>query len=291
MKELLKKSYEFINQMVNSIVSILSVLLFSSFRQCRKNHIQNAKDSILVFGNGPSLQAVLNEHLSKVQRCEVLVANFFATSIWFNLIKPKYYIFIEPDLYKLKSSTELNIRFKNYNDLILALNKVDWKITFYYPSYYKNPHFITDITNPNIDFVPINIIQVKGFYWLENFIFNYGLGMPKAQNILIAAVFTAIRMGYKEIQILGADFSWINQIGINDKNEMFLNETHFYDSNKTVIVGKPMSLASHLKADSEALFSLIRLRYYAEYLGINVYNCTKGSLLDVFDRKELEFPS
>lgn len=288
MKELLKKSYEFANLLVNSSVSLLSVLFFSTFKKSFKPLGSNTKDNILVFGNGPSLQAVLDENLQKIKKSDVLVANFFATSKWFGQLKPKFYIFIEPDLYKLKSSAELRVRFKNYDDLVAALNKVDWNMLFYYPSYYKKPYFFNDINNTHIKFVPINIVQVKGFVWLENFIFNHSLGMPKAQNILIAAIFTAIRLGYKKIQVLGADFSWINQIGINEKNEMFLNETHFYDSGKTVIVGKPMSLASHLKADSEALFSLIRLRYYAEYLGVNIFNCTKGSLLDVFDRKDLE---
>ena len=46
---------------------------------------------------------------------------------------------------------------------------------------------------------------------------------PNGSNVSIGAIYSAILNGYKEINLLGLEHSWMKDIRVNDKNEVVLN--------------------------------------------------------------------
>ena len=77
----------------------------------------------------------------------------------------------------------------------------------------------------------------------------------------------AAYMGFKEIYLLGVDFSY----GGQKKNEAY---THFYNEKKITSIG---------------FVNLVTLAYqsakqYADEHGLKIYNATRGGKLEIFER-------
>ena len=51
--------------------------------------------------------------------------------------------------------------------------------------------------------------------------------MPFSQNVLVAAIYISLNLGYKNIYLLGADHSWAHDVSVNDDNQLCLNDRHF----------------------------------------------------------------
>lgn len=88
---------------------------------------------------------------------------------------------------------------------------------------------------------------------------------------------------YKKIFILGAEHDWIKNIEVNDKNQLILNDLHFYDgeNNKRI-------LEFNMIDEYRSLYLLykeyMKIKQFSEYMNCKIYNATNGGLLDIFER-------
>ena len=119
-----------------------------------------------------------------------------------------------------------------------------------------------------------------------------GWGIPRPHNVLIPAILNIINTGYKKIYLIGADHSWLPLISVNDQNIALVNQQHFYDEseNNSEFMhreSRPRRLHEVLEKLMFAFRSYFDLKDYANSRDVKIYNCTPGSFIDAFERKNL----
>ena len=77
---------------------------------------------------------------------------------------------------------------------------------------------------------PWTIRQYAGFSTAEesNAFYKRNLAMPQSQNVLVACLFIAINMRFKQIYLAGADHNWLESLFVNQDNQLCIKEFHFY---------------------------------------------------------------
>ena len=107
---------------------------------------------------------------------------------------------------------------------------------------------------------------------------------PVIQTVTIAAVYLAIQEGYSDIYLHGCDLTWINDLIVRDDNIVCQVDYHFYDAEKTSSISS-LSMLEWADAFYNAIFGFWQLKHYADDEGVNIYNMSKSSMLDMFERK------
>ena len=123
--------------------------------------------------------------------------------------------------------------------------------------------------------------------------------MPLPQNILIAAIAGAIRLGYKKIYVVGADHSWHEDFILNNDNILGINDRHFYDNDNTAaVIFKPLiadyetAKLTSVSAQFYAQFLIFQshelLQDYARSVGVEVLNMSEKSYIDAYVKSNLK---
>lgn len=271
-----------ISSAIDGLASIVKVILQS--RKPLLSDTHTAKP-IIVLGNGPSLSQSLTEYQKMLQECDVMAVNFFGSTPDYLTVRPNWYIMADPLFFEQKD------QLPNIKALIDDIaKKTDWAMTLLVP---VGSSVSPDIkANPNISVKTFNAVGAEGLGNLTHKLFDWGLAMPRPRNVLIPAIMCAIRAGYKDIFLLGADHSWLTSLSVNDDNIVISKPAHFYkDSNEeqwrvdTLYSG--IKLHEMLKSYMIAFKSYHDIAKYADYKNINIYNSTPGSFIDAFPRKSI----
>lgn len=207
------------------------------------------KDEIcFLVGNGPSLRASDLDRIVQAGFCSMgcnSIHKIFGMTSW----RPTYYVMGDPFVYK-----RINHEIKAQNLFCFMrdfgeIDHVEEDIILYtsmgekyYPGY---PSFSSDL--------------VKGVYG--------------GRTVMYDMLQIAVYMGFKEIYLIGVDFSW----GEDGR------DTHF---SKEYIEKKVIKDA--LKYKDEVMHAYIAARKYAEANGVKIYNATRGGKLEVFDRMDFD---
>jgi hypothetical protein len=251
-------------------------------------------NSICVIGNGPSLNEVFDKYSWFIDCKDIMCVNNFAFSENYQKLKPKYYLLLDPG-YFVDSASERCVVHRD--NLHKQLNKnTSWEMYLLLPLSCKNTKCILNkIDNNNIKIIYFNATRICGFKKIAHYLFKHNWGMPRAQNVLVAAIFVSINIGYEYIYLLGADHSWVKNIGVDGHNFVVSVREHFYD-NKTEVSqrfekpdrrGEFFTMYELLKAFSLMFKGYMELRDYAVSRGVNIYNATKNSNIDAFERIEI----
>lgn len=247
---------------------------------------------IIVAGNGPSLQPIIENHLPLLQKERVLCVNHFVNTPEFSRIKPRYYCMMDPNFFLTRLSDERekgrNLTFENLN------GQTTWDMDLFFPCLPGQIDLEKYLISPHLHMHICNIFP--GFTWpgIRNFVYRTGLFMPPPQNVLVAALFHAINMGYKEIYLLGADHSWIEELRVKDDNRLYLVHKHFSGETDEIPAYKSaphntetIKMHEMMEAYRRAFRSYWLLREYAEKRGASIFNSTPHSYIDAFDRRDI----
>jgi len=284
MKYILKKVYIFCIKTFNTFISLLSVLLFSSF-SCNKsikkcsNELRDFNECILM-GNGPSLSAFLDNTNEEDLKKYVFAVNFFCNTKYFEIIKPSLYTLLDPNIFL--SPNEIS----NFNveELIIKFNKINWKMNLFLPNKFKKSFLVKRLINKNINRVFYNTTPIKGYKIFENWVFKKNLGMPEPQTVINAAIFLAINLKFNKIHLYGVEQSWLKYLTINDDNSISVGLSHFYKgSDKT---GEDRTLSEFLMSQVAVFESHMRLQEYSQNNKQLILNHTPGSYIDAYTRVE-----
>lgn len=248
-----------------------------------KNHIAKISEAkrLTILANGPSLKDDIQNFES--YDGDFLAVNDFYRSPYFELIKPKYYVVTDP------------LFFVQYEGSIPFLKMVKWPMQLFVPIRATKNTKQLQRQFDNIEVIPYNNIIYNGFERFRYRIYDKGYAMPKTQNVLVASIFVAINMGYKEILLYGVDHSWTESIRVNEKNEVCLVDSHFYDEKEEILTPWYKGLGSEsgvnkmheiLRALALMFESYHILNGYASYKGAKIINCTKKSYIDAFERSK-----
>lgn len=235
--------------------------------------------SIVVIGNGPSA----NEFLEKTYRekyIDSMALNFFGIDNMFFVIKPNYYCFADQNVFNSKA-----IPFvvkEKYELLLNSLAKVDWNMTIFIPSDFKNSKFIEDIKNLNLTILRFNITPLQSNGFFVNKIMDLGWGMTTSESVIISAIILAINLNYKEILLTGVEHSWVKELKVTMENKVTFMLRHFYKSDKRYDIA--YSMAEFILSQYRLFKSHDKVAKYAKFKNVKILNTTKESLIDSYDR-------
>lgn len=284
MKKVLKKLYFGCKQIIQAVVSILSVIAFSrpGISRKLKNSNVKCKDICVVLGNGPSLVGELEYLYSVKSEVDFIAVNAFCKSDYFRILQPSNYILLDGQFFAPRD--ERNVKLSQ--EVLECFKKVDWPMNLILSVEHRKIHYEERIQNKNITTVYVNDASIGGPEWLRNYIYDKQWGMPKCQTVLIAAIYLPIYLRYKEVYVYGADHSWTRDLRVDENNVLCYGDRHVYNTNLTEIKMQ-YGIADLLLYYSNMFASHNLLRSYSNHVKVPVYNATEGSFVDAYERKKL----
>lgn len=253
-------------------------------------------EKMILIGNGPSLSKSIELYGDEILRYDRLVVNFFALSDQYEVIRPNYYLFVDPAFYVIPD---------NQRDTISRLvgsmvNKTTWKMRLCAPLGVENTPLVKALRqNPNIEFVYYfngerNIGDLTTYEaWDRNLI------CPPDRNSLSVGLYLSLYWNYPETYLIGVDMSSLEDIRVDQEtNELFSIDRHFYNNNsvysdKNLFDAKRGRIRSDWKLHryiyqyAEMFENFYDLSLYAQYKGLKVYNASEYSWINCFERKKL----
>lgn len=282
-KEIIKE----IKEILQIIMSISCVIVFSKFKKPKM--LDSLKELAIVLGNGPSLAQDMKEIelLATRREADIWAVNNFAKSPEYLTIKPRFYVLADPNYWTHSTSPQATASRDSLFDSINT--STEWTLYLYVPFEAQKSAIEEKIKNNKVKIIYYNRTPVSGVRKIRNMIYDSGLGMPPAYNVLIAAIYLTINLGYKEVAIFGADHSWHEELKTDHNNDLIVTQHHFYDKKATPDkIYKEHNIPFRI-SEIFSRWGLVFLQYeilreYAEKKKSLIYNHSSKSYIDAFDR-------
>ena len=249
--------------------------------QDRINHNYQPKKSLLrILGNGSSLKSLIDK---MADDCEYMVMNSHVLHSSYLELKPRYYVLADPAFFHPRPS------YDGTKIVRKILDETTWEMTLFIPWEHTR-----GIDLKSTDWVTIEYVNQSDYRGPEQFreyIYEHNLAMPTVNNVLVSAIYLAIYIGYKDVELYGVEHSWTRDIYVNSKNQTCLRDNHFYDKemvDDNVIVdckGNPMRFYEVLKLYMDYFPAYWELRELADRHGCHITNCTQNSFIDAFEKR------
>lgn len=275
---------------INLAFDFLCAIIKTDKRYRLPCHFDDNKGAINILGTGPSLTESIKHVLLTNNTVPCLAVNEFALSDYFQILKPKYYILVDPAYFANEDSiSERDLT--NRKSLYNRINTLtDWNMTVIIPSKrYKQKVLHNIIHNPKVHISFFNtshltLANSRMYYWM----LNHNIAFT-CYNILAAAIYISINLGYKEIRIFGAEHSWTKDIRVNELNQVCTRYHHFYNDEDKLVPwmtadNKPFTMSSILDAMFRTFKAYNLLSEYANMHSCRIINCTPESFIDAFER-------
>ncbi len=274
-----------IKNIIDGIASFGKVLLLSK----RPSPAGTPKDeALIIMGNGPSLRDTIANNSDILKKSKTLAVNFAANADSYFELKPDIYVLADPHFFRTgqdgKSADPNVVR------LWENIAGTDWDMSLYMPCKAKIPDSIKH--NTHITVKRYNLTPGEGLSGLVHWLYRKGLAMPRPRNVLIASIMIALREGYRDIYIVGADHTWSRDLWVDDKNRVISVQKHFYKDNDKEFERVAQEYAGYhlhdiLNSLTIAFRSYHQIADYASKIGAKITNCTPGSFIDAFPRSQL----
>lgn len=250
----------------------------------------NRGKTVCIFANGPSLKNDLSRVLvaDEFKGVDFSVMNYFANDPLYDVIKPKYYCFWDPQFFRKDERYEMVMSLFN-----VINQKTTWNMFIFINGSKKKFRKFSKITNPNIQIISIDIPTIDASSCIKHFFYRHGLAMPISHTVAIVNMWTAIQLGFENIRLYGADTSLLEGICVNENNQTCIASKHFYDKDKIEV--KPitemaafrnMRLAEYIQMVLYIIQGHDEIADYAKSLGVKCLNCCRTSMLDCYPRKK-----
>ena len=281
--------------MVNTLFSIMYSFLrfkFGARRAFEDNLTQNS-DPLVIMMNGPTLYEDiqrLEQTSAAYEFSRVAVANHFANTELFEVYRPRYYFLSDP--YFWSDDADGTLKAKRSETFKIINEKTTWKMSIFFPADIDSKIFQSIFCkNDKISLKPFNARGLPVEYSpLIHAIWRFNIGAPYGQNVIAHALFGGIQMRFKKILLLGAGFSFIEQIHIDQETNVFSKQRrHVYGTNLEIAYtdhkrDEIADVTSELLAIYKAFRTLKSVSVYAEKRGCEVINFSEYSYLDMFKR-------
>lgn len=250
------------------------------------------EQACVILGNGPSLSDDLREHMNELAELDLYCVGRFAESAEYSELRPKHYVFADPMWWATDAPA---VTKKLREDLFAAIaGKTRWPMHILAPVQAETAIRSMFQASPFITPVFFNLTPVTSDLRIAKYIYDRNLGMPPVQNVLVACIFLALRMGHKNIVVLGADHSWHETVALDERNQVCLRDRHFYDKDVSMkpftMDGSPGNIFTMdrlflaLGRMFEGYWSLAR---YAQTVDATIQNASSITYIDAFPRTSL----
>lgn len=239
---------------------------------------------LVVMGNGPSLRKTIDSRGEWLAEHDLMSVNFAANATDFRDLKPSCHILADGHFFE-GAATDPNVA-----KLWENLGKVDWNMRLYVPWKYGREAWRLLGKHGFVTTEVFNLTPGEGFPGVLYPLFDAGLAMPRPRNVLVPAIMTAIRDGYRKIYLAGADHSWTKTLDVDSENFVVSVQPHFYKDNeeehrrvRKAYAG--LRLHDVLGSMTVAFRSYWEISGYAKSRGVEIVNSTPGSMIDAFPRE------
>lgn len=281
------KQLQWFYNSIDAIFSIFRLLWRTRFKKTKK--IETTHSKCLILGNGPSLTSALENSKDVIGNYDLIAINFMGTTPLFSELKPSVYILCDPAFwFDVADETQK----KKVSDFYLHLSDtITWNVQLYLPWQASKQKNIAQTLskNQNIELCYYNKTNFEGFRFLKKCVYRKQLGMPRAQNVLIAALMLAIYSSYDEIYLAGSENDWLKNLWVDDQNRLRINDIHFYDQKESSEKARVMQL--DLITMLAYLYYMFKgykeIRAFADTTKSKIYNSTPDTFIDAFERKPL----
>ena len=274
----------FLKSLYNSLRFI--ILRYIEFHRYGKCEFPYREDMIgqraFVLANGPSLKEELPILIKdeSFQTASKFVLNFFSTTEFYKIVKPENYCLADKGFF-IENAKE------GHRKTISALNnETSWKLRLFVPNNFY-PVAKKMINNHNITIVPISTLKFEGFEKKRYKYYKQGKAVPSFVNVTLMIEYLLLNMGCKDIRLYGVDHTFFNNMAVDEENHLCLVDNHYYGNEYRTLRrfdGSYFTMCEWLMDKYLTFKEHERIRGYADYLGAQIVNCTKGSLIDAYIR-------
>lgn len=221
-------------------------------KNAKLNTIVDPSKKVYVCALGPSLKQV---DLSKIDGDSIVVNRFFKIGKDFPSFVPTYYVMVDTGF----SSYENKRDFKEALDTYLPQGTI-----FFLNSLMEDSDILKGYDLTNIYFVSCfrGSVHADKKYSLDK-------PLPVFQNVVGAAIFIIMLLGYKDISLLGCDF---NSFASRKRIHCYQDKSE----------DRPFSLSWELFVYSRAAKDHEDIQQYATVNNVKIVNSTKDSLIDAY---------
>lgn len=290
-------AFEKIDRGVRNLYETARYFLIMAVKENFRNYVGRAgtvgtpAPTMAILGNGPALAQelphLLEEAAADPAARDFMAVNFFAADERFGELRPAYYVLSDPMFFRASAERERVMA------LYRAMNeRVTWPMTLYVQ--YYNPErfdYRAVLPNPRIRIVPFHTQTYRGFRSLEFRLYRRGLGSANFGTVVQVGEYIALLLGYKRIELYGVDHTLLEGLCVDDDNRLCRADRHYYDGAPTApkpmfrkVPRRPYTMALYLAEVAELFRGHEVLRDYARWLGARIVNCTRGSMIDAYER-------
>ena len=260
-------------------------LQFQHFCNDFDNSIRNRK--LCLLGNGPSF-SLIEKHLDQLKNFDFCAVNLSVNTDMFFKLKPKMLVMVDMLFWQKPESEHIKKAWDN-------IQRIDWAIQIFIP--YDFPHYIKEIFEKNKN---VTVRRYANNSWepetkyanrIKMWLYKKGLVSPNFSNVSLSAIYAAILCGYKEINLLGVEHSWMKDIRVNNCNEVVVVDRHYYGENETVwrnYDGTPIRLIDFISSQLVTFTGHLYLQEFADYMNVKIFNRTTGSFIDAYEKRTLD---
>lgn len=273
------------------IIFDIKILTDKNFRKSLRKNIDlknkyQGKRCFIV-GNGPSLRSM---DLTKLQNeITFTVNNIMYDRNIYNTINTDYHVLIDPLYFCLNPTNREDI---STIELLKSIN-YSKKRPVCISSYEGFDSFNQNGLAKTLDIY--YIYQHRNFVKAYSRPINLTKNIPSSQNVVQAAIFSAMYMGFKEIYLIGCDMTsiFLTYEANREGEHTVTKDFHAYKYNESEL--RTMTRDSN-KHDNEFMlydyaktFTIFkRIEKYAGRFGVKIYNATIAGGLDIFERVKYE---
>ena len=240
-----------------------------------------------IVGNGPSLSKL---DLSKLTNEIVFTANNIMNNrTIYEMLNTDYHVIIDP--FYFRQSVDLPEE-KVFIDLLKQIN-------------YKNKKPVCIVDHEGVEafkeYGLDKLLDLAYIYQHRNMVDSYSSeisltgNMPSSQNVIQAAVFSAMYMGFKKIYLIGCDMTsvFLTYESNDDGEYTIAKNSHAYEFSEKEVENFLKELNrcdnEYILNEYGRVFTMFkRIRKYAEKNNIEIINAGIGGGLDVFKRVNYE---
>ncbi|MFN0030705.1 MAG: hypothetical protein ACKVOR_00950 [Flavobacteriales bacterium] len=272
---------------INTCASVLKVLVMS---KSATPQLRADGDKLLVLGTGPSLKTSLKKNPEYFRNHTLLAVNTFSLSDEFVALKPRYYVMVDPGLW-LSDNETVQRTMQHLRE------RTTWPMQLVIPHDAYASHYISEMqrSNANIQITYVNYVVFKGFENLAFYFYRKGWAMPQCQNVLVAALFVAVNLGYRRIELFGADHNWHQQLAVDANNQVCMKHIHFFEDEEQLRL-VPLWKVIHKKevfrmdeifhAWAKVFAGHMQMERYARSREATIVNRSEVTFIDAFEQEK-----
>jgi len=258
--------------------------------QASIRRLECRRSSLVILANGPGLTDYIEATPEPDEASDYMCVNLFALNNNFEFFKPRHYVIFDPMFF-----VGLDDQGSTASNVFGAIDsKLSWDMTLYIPLRFKGDRAKVAALVPS-KYLTIVYFRDAGLpldggkvaLWL----IDKQVIMPRAQNVLVAAIYISIMLGYPNSFLEGTDHSWHKYLHLTDDNRLMIKDVHFYDGNPkmTPLLKDPENDICFSMEDIFRAYYLLHKSYkvlkkIANRRNVRVINRTPESFIDAFDK-------